>query len=83
MLFILAFAFFIGCLIVDHISKKRVLGNVLAPASNAVAGLKRTPGELALGEHWQAWADTIRWEGEVEEQAEIAQEFIPAARSAA
>ncbi len=81
--YILAFAFFIICMIAQHKTKKRAAGNVLEPATHANAGSQTTAGELSFGEHWQAWADTIRWEGEVEEQAEIAQEFIPAARSAA
>ena len=78
--YILAFAFFLACMIGERLTtKKRAPGNVFEPASNANAGLKATTGELAFGEHWQAWADAIRWEAASEEQAEIAMEFIPAA----
>ena len=69
--YILAFVFFIGCLIVDRITKKRAHLTVLEPAAHANAGLERTTGKLVFGEHWQAWADAIRREAEEpwEEQA--------------
>ncbi len=58
--YILAFAFFILCMILDR-SKKRATGKVVEPARNAT-GLERTTGKLVFGEHWQAWADAINRE---------------------
>jgi len=79
--YILAFAFFLACMIADRFTTKRAPGNLFEPASNANAGLKATTGELAFGEHWQAWADAIRREAvePSEEQGEIAMEYFPAA----
>ena len=59
MMYLLAFAFFIGCLIVERFRNKRATGNVLEPASQVNAGLERATGKLVFGEHWQAWADAI------------------------
>ncbi len=60
--YILAFAFFVLCMIVDH--KKRASGKVVEPARKDTAGVERTTGKLVFGEHWQAWADAIRREAE-------------------
>ena len=80
--YILAFAFFSVCMIVDRFTKKRAPGNLVERAPQAQPALKVTTGELAFGEHWQAWADALKREAAMAEpslaQYRIAKEF-PAA----
>lgn len=66
MLYILAFAFFLICMLVDR-SKQTAAGR----AGEAAPNVERTTGKLVFGEHWQAWADAISREAEEtwEEQA--------------
>ena len=69
--YILAFVFFICCMIADRFTKKSAHESVLEPARDANAGLERTTGKLVFGDHWQAWADALSREAEEpwEEQA--------------
>ena len=62
--YILAFVFFVCCMIADRLGKKRAYGNVFEPARDANAGLESHTGKLVFGEHWQAWADAINREAE-------------------
>ena len=66
MLYILAFAFFLICMMADR-SKQKASGRVVDEAPH----VERTTGKLVFGEHWQAWADAISQETEEswEEQA--------------
>jgi hypothetical protein len=70
--YILAFAFFLICMIVERL-KKRAPGRVLETVPNANAW-QATSGELVFGEHWEAWADAIMLEAAEpwETQAEVA-----------
>jgi len=60
--YILVFALFMICMIVERFTKKRASGEILEPARNANGDLERTTGKLVFGEHWQAWADAINRE---------------------
>jgi hypothetical protein len=77
--YILAFAFLLWCTIGERFTKEN--SGVLEPASHEHAAWKGTTGELVFGEHWQAWADTVKREAAEpsEGYGRVAHSLFPAA----